>query len=428
MLPEGSDALIVSRNVGWLVGDRAFRLLISLVVNVWLVRYLGAESFGLMSFAQSLVVIFAVVSQLGLETIIVRDLVRAPDDAPRILGTSLGLRVAGSVGTLALACTTAAIFSPGIPAVVGVTAIFATTAFSQAFDVIEFWFQSGSRIRPLAIARTSASLGGSALKVAAILLNAPLEGVAAAIAGEFALSSIAVGIAYRMQVRSVGRWQFSTQRARTLLADSWPLLVNSIAIVISVRVDQMLLTALRGTLENGWYAAAQRLTEILFYLPVAALMSANPILLRTHEQDPANYERRLQRLFSVLGMLGLAVATVVSLLALPLVRLLFGPEFEPSASVLAILVWACPPLFLGVAQTNWFIAHGRQTGLMTRSLVAAGASVALNSALVPTYGAQGAAVSMLVSQVFSQIVINAFVPETRGLFRMQVRALLPFLR
>lgn len=428
LLPEGGEAQRVSRNVGWMVADRGFRLLLGLVVNVWVVRYLGAEPLGLMSFAQSLVVIAAVVSQLGLETIVVRDLVRRPDAAGRVIGTALALRLSGAFGTLALAAGAAALLRPGDTVALALAAIFATTAFSQAFDVLEFWFQSVSRIGPAAVARTVAATGGAGLKIAAIVSGAPVAAVALAIAGEFALSALALVFAYRRVAAGVGPWSVSAARARELLGDSWPLFVNSIAIVIAVRVDQMLITTLRGTLENGWYAAAQRLTEVLFYLPTAALVAANPVLLRSHAADTAEYERRLQRLFSTLALAGLAIAAGVSLLAGPVVTLLFGREFAPSGPVLAILVWSCPALFLGVAQTNWFIAHGRQRALMARSLAAAAASVAMNLALVPAYGARGAAVSLLVSQVFAQILLNACFAETRGLFRMQLRALLPFLR
>jgi O-antigen/teichoic acid export membrane protein len=107
------------------------------------------------------------------------------------------------------------------------------------------------------------------------------------------------------------------------------------------------------------------------------------------------------------------------------VRLLFGAGFAESGPVLAILAWTAPMLFLGVAQTNWFIAHDRQTGLLVRSAVAAAASVALNVALVPWLGARGAAITMLTSQAVAQVLLNACFAETRPLFRMQCRAFLP---
>ncbi|MFI5371935.1 MAG: flippase [Candidatus Eisenbacteria bacterium] len=422
------DAALVGRNSGWMLGDRAARLSIGLVVNAWLVRYLGAEQLGLLSFAQSIVVITAVASQLGLETILVRDLVRQPESDLEILGTALRMRVIGWLATLGLAAATAACLRPGDARAMTLTLVCSLTALAQTFDIVETWFQSRTRVAPVVAARMSAFLAGAVAKVIAIATHARLETIALILSVEALASSAALVVAY---VRSGGtprRWRAAATRARGLLRDAWPLMLNSVALVISVRVDQMILTTMRGTGENGIYAAAQRLAEILYFVPAAVIAAANPVLLRSHQRDAVEYKRRLQRVFSVLAVGGLLIAVVVSLGAPLIVRILFGPAFRASAPVLAIQAWSCPPLFLGVAQTNWFIAEGRQRGLLLRSALAAAASVALNLALVPTMGARGAALTMLISQTVAQLLFNAVDPSTRGLFRMQCRALVPFLR
>jgi len=256
-------------------------------------------------------------------------------------------------------------------------------------------------------------------------VRAPLEVIALVLATEFAVSTLALVVAFRRQPDAPRGWRFRRDQARRLLGDAWPLFLNGIAVVVSVRVDQMILTAIHGPHENGIYAASQRLTEVIYYIPVAVLAAANPALLRAHQQDAAAYTRRLQRVFSALALGGLAIAIGVSALAPWIVRLLFGDGFARTAPVLAIQVWTAPMLFLGVVQTNWFIAHDRQRGLLLRSAVAAALSVALNLALVPALGARGAAITTLVSQTCGHVLLNACFRETRGLFRMQARAFLP---
>jgi PST family polysaccharide transporter len=422
----GGDTAVVGRNSGWMLGDRGIRLSIGLVVNAWLVRYLGAEQLGLLSFAQSIIVIASVVSQLGLETILVRDLVRQPDSDLEILGTALRMRVAGWIATLALATATAVWLRPGDTKALWLTWACSLTALAQTLDIVETWFQSRTRVAPVAIARLSAFLVGAVVKVIAILAHAPLETIALILSAEALLSSAGLVVAYVREGGTPRRWRVSRARALGLMRDAWPLMLNGMAIVISVRVDQMIVTTLRGTAENGIYAAAQKLTEIIFYIPTAVSAAANPILLKSHHRDPVEYTRRLQRVFSALAGAGLLIAVIVSVGAPLIIRILFGPAFHESARVLAIQAWSCPPLFLGIAQTNWFIAENRQRGLLVRSALAAAASVALNFLLVPRMGARGAALTMLISQTGAQILFNAFDPATRALFRMQCRALVPF--
>lgn len=421
----GADGALIRRNFGWLLADRAFRLMVGLVVNAWLVRYLGAEQLGLMSFSQSVVVLFGAISTLGLETILVRDLVRRPEHEHTLVGTALGLRLLGSVLVLFLALFAVGLMRPGQELVRTLTLIFTITSFAQAFDVVEFWFQSRSHVAPVVGARLAAFVVGAIAKVIAILCHAPLVTIAAILAGEYVLSSLALLVACRMNGGAPERWRFTVPDTVLLLRESWPLIINSVAIIVSVRVDQMLLTTLRGPAENGVFAAAQRLTEIIYYVPVAIMAAASPTLLKSFERDRVEYAHRLQRLFRALALSGTAIAVGVSLLAGPITLLLFGSEFRASGAVLAIQVWSAPILFLGIAQTNWFIAHGRQRALMVRSVVAAIASVALNLWLVPLLGARGAAITMVVSQTIAQFLLNACFAETRPLFLMQCRAFVP---
>ena len=66
-----------------------------MILVAWLARYLGSEEFGHFNYVLAFVAIFSGVATLGLETVAIRNLVDRPDDAGRILGTSLALKLAG---------------------------------------------------------------------------------------------------------------------------------------------------------------------------------------------------------------------------------------------------------------------------------------------------------------------------------------------
>jgi len=416
---------MIRRNVGWLIGDRVFRLVVGLGVNVWMVRYLGADTLGLLSFSQSVVAVLAILSQLGLETIVVRDLVRRPDEADSILGTALGMRLAGAALTLALSLAAMTALRPGESGPRLLALIFAGATFFQSLDVIEYWFQSRSLVAPFVAARATAFVAISIAKVVALLSGASLQTLALLIAGEFACAALALLIGYRLHGVSPASWRFEPKRALGLLRDSWPLILNSVAILVSMRADQTILTTLRGDHENGIYAAAQRLTEIIYFVPVAMMAAANPTLLRSYQRDGDEYGRRLGRVFTLLLWSAILIASGVSALSGWIVTLLFGSDFRAAGPVLAIQVWSAPALFLGVAQTNWFVARGRQRALMLRSVVGAVTSLIANLWLVPPLGARGAAIAMVISQTAAHVLTNLAFPSTRALFRLQWRAVVP---
>jgi PST family polysaccharide transporter len=427
LLAAGSPEAAAFRvNVGWQLADRAFRLVVGLVINVWIVRYLGTSGLGLLGFTQSLVGLAAVAGELGLESIVVRDLVRRPGEAADILGTAAGLRLAGAGVALLVSLAAALVSRPGDGTVRALTLLFASVTFFQAMDVITWWFQSRASFPPFVAARGAAFVLASAAKVACLVGHARIEVLAAAIALEGWLAALGLLLAYRREGRALGRWRFQAGLARQLLADGWPLILNSVAIVFALRTDQVMLTLMRGEAENGLYAAAQRLSEILYFIPVAIAAAANPGLLRLHLEDPERYRQRLGRVLRLVLWTAIALAVPLSLLAGPLTRLLFGEPFHGSAPVLSLHLWAAPALFLGVAQSNWFIAEGRQRELMLRSAIGAAVNIALNVLLIPTLGARGSALATLLAHFVAHVLVNALVPHTRPLFRLQCRALLPW--
>ncbi len=413
------------RNVSWLMADKAVRLVVGMVINVWMVRYLGAGPLGLLSFTQSVVAILAILAQLGMETILVRELVRRPGEGSALLGSALALRLGGACVTLVLGVTAVTLLRPGEPAVPVMGVIFGTMTLFQAFDVIELWFQSRSRFGPYVVARAIAFGIASLAKVAALLAQAPLPWIAATIALEFVLGGCALVVAFRMQPDAVRRWRPRADTVRELLGESWPLLLNGMAMLLSIRVDQAMLTVMRGEHENGIYAAAQRLSELPFFIPLGIVGAAAPALLRSHGHDLGEYWRRLARVFSGLAWIAIGLAVPTALLSRWIVVTLFGAPFADSGPVLALHIWSAPALFLGVAASNWFVAEGRQRGLLARNAIGAGLNVALNLWWIPPLGARGAALATLVSQSVAQVGLNGLFPASRKLFVMQLRALLP---
>lgn len=75
-------------NISWLFADRILRMGAGLFVTIWLARYLGAEQFGLLNYATAFVALFSALATMGLNGIIVRDLVKSPETANIVLGTA----------------------------------------------------------------------------------------------------------------------------------------------------------------------------------------------------------------------------------------------------------------------------------------------------------------------------------------------------
>ena len=129
-------------NSGWLLFDKALRMGINLVISVLMARKLGPTQYGQLSYAFSLVALFSPIAALGLEGIVVRNLIMGKDPPSLILGNAIILRLIGSILAIFLSNFTIIWIEP-TNSLTRELVLFASLGFIfQCSDVFEMWFQS----------------------------------------------------------------------------------------------------------------------------------------------------------------------------------------------------------------------------------------------------------------------------------------------
>jgi O-antigen/teichoic acid export membrane protein len=399
---EGREYLQdVLGNTGWLLADRAVRMAGGVLVGVWVARYLGPTQFGLLSFAIAFVALFSALAGLGLDGIVIRDLVRDPANADEILGTAFVLRLLS--GALTFLVVLAAIFllRPGDTLTCWLVGITAGGMIFSAFDTIDLSFQANVQSRFSVYAKSSAFVLASAAKVGCILAKAPLVAFAAAGFAEIVIGSVGLLITYRASGRRVRSWKSEGHTAFRLLMDSWPLILSGFAIMVYMRIDQVMIGEMVGSTEVGVYSVAVQLVEAWYFLPMIVTSSVFPAIVEAREMGESAFYGRLQRLYNLMAFMAYAIALPVTFLAAWVVRLLYGTAYVKAGPMLAVLIWSILFTNLGVARStflttmNWTRVH-----FLT---VALGAliNVALNFVLIPAYGGMGAVIASCAAYWFA---------------------------
>jgi len=409
-------------NIGWLFFDKVLRMGVGLFVGVWIARYLGPEQFGLFSLATAFVALFGAVAGLGLQGIVVRDILRDPACKEEILGTAAMLQFVG--GLLAYGLLLGTIFwlrsddflARALVAILGSTMLF------KASEVAIYWFESQVLSKYIVWVQNGCFLVFAAIKVMLILSNAPLMAFAWATMAEALL--VAMLMLVMLGLRGPGLQQLRAKlvRAKRLLTDSWPLLFSGIAIVIYMRIDQIMLGQIVGDEAVGIYSAALRISEVWYFIPAVIVASVFPAILEAKKRSESQYYQRLQHLYDLMVLLSVGVALPMTVLSTPIVTLLYGEAFAESGQVLAIHIWAAVFVFLGVASNNWFLVEGRQILSFQRTVLGAVVNVALNFLLIPAYGPVGAAVATVISQGTAAWLFDVMQPVTRRMFFMKIKA------
>ncbi|WP_352750341.1 flippase [Mesorhizobium sp. M0701] len=412
----------------WLISERLLTSLMGLFVVAAVARYLGPSDFGLLSYAFSLALLFAVAGQLGLDGLVIREIVNRPDDVPRVLGTVFVLKFAGHL----LGATGLVIYAVFVSmhsterVLLFWAAAFIPLAALSAF--LGLWFHSRVQARYSAISSSISTLLVSLGKLGLVWAGA---GVVAFAAANVVQVLIAATLSLRFYRRQKGpplsALRFSPTLAKTLLAESWLLFLGSIFALIYLKIDMIMLRWLAGPAEVGTYAVAAALSEAAYFVPAALVASVFPKLIEFAKSDQDLFDRRLQTVFDVLWLAGLGLVATMFLLGGPIIRLFFGAQYEASIPVLLVHVLSAPFYFMRIAFTRWTIIKGGATFFLITEGLGALTNVALNFLLIPHYGSLGAALATFVSYATASYLSLFFPVRTRPVFVMMSRsALMPW--
>lgn len=410
-------------NSSWLLADRLLRMSLALLVGAWVARHLGPGRYGELAYAIALVAFVTPLAMLGLEAIVVRDVAQEPGSAPTILGTAFALRMAAGIVAGVAIVIACAVLRPGDTTVIAMVAILALSLVLQSSDVVDLWFQSQARSKLTVVSRAIAYCSASLVKIGLILSNAPLWTFALALLGDTLLASIALVVVYRLSPCQA-RWRWDPALAQRLLKEGWPFMLAGLSVALYMRVDQVLLRELSDPRQLGLYSAILPLSQALHMVPMTVCMSLFPRMAMLRRENPEAYERRSLQLFTLMAWSGLSVSVVTALCAPWLVSILLGSGFAEAVPVLRWHALTNLFVFLGVAQSVT-IVNDRQSHIsLIKTICGAAVSVALNFALVPKWGAIGAAWAAIGSYFAAAVLSNVFIAPTA--FSMQLKAFWPF--
>jgi PST family polysaccharide transporter len=413
-------------NIGWLGSDRVIRMLGGVIVGTAVARYLGPGQFGILNYAFAIYGLFNLASNLGLDSLIVRDAALHPESESELLGTSFLLKTGASVLTTAAAVLTTWLLHSHDSTVITIVALLSFASISQGFDVVDYFYQAKTRSRLVVIPRTTVFVIASLARLAAIFLHSSLLVFAWIAALEILFAEVGLAIAYFAYTRPRKSWTFRFPRARGLLAESWPLLLATLLIMIYMRTDQIMLGALAGPVAVGQYSAAVKLSEIWYSLPIIICSSVMPRLVPLLRSAPAFYYQRMQRLYDLMACLSLIVALATTFAGPLAVRLLYGASYTPAGAVLVIHIWTGLFVYAGCVSGQQLVQEKLTRIELQRAALGAVVNVVLNYRLIPRYGAVGSAYATLIAQAVAAYFADALDSRTHHMFKMKTRAYLGF--
>ena len=409
-------------NTGWLFFERIIGMALSFFVGVYVARYLGPSNFGLFSYAASFVGLFTVIAALGLDNIVVRELVKDEKRRDELLGTTFVLKIIGSILMLIIILVTVR-FTNNDNFTNLLIFIIATGTIFQSFNVINCYFQAKVLSKYMVYAQMFSTILCSVIKLLLIHFNMGLIYFAMVTLLQSIILVSGFIAMYMKQKLNLVNWRLNFDLAKGLLKDSWPLMLSGIAISIYMKIDQVMIKNMLDAKAVGNYAVAVKLTEVWYFIPVLINSSFFPAIINAKKIDEKLYYERFQKLYDLMVWSAIGISLPIMLLSNNIIKLLFGIQYQEAAGVLRIYVCACVFVFLGVVSSKYLIAENYTKIFFLITFMGAIINTVLNIILIPKLGINGAAIATVLSQfviAFSVILI----PSTRYNFVLMTKSFL----
>ncbi len=410
------------KDLASLASGQLFSMVIGFIAFAYLARVFDPETYGAVEFAIAIAAFFAMVIECGIGTIGVREIAKDHAKAPDLAAQVPAARLALALIVVPLVGLSSYASGQG-ETVTALVWLFALSLFAAPWR--QDWLLQGLELMHQAAFAQAVRM--SVFAVGAFLFVHGTGDILTV--GWVEIAAVAAATLYFLVVQYVWAVPF---RYRFSLAEPWRLIREGAAVGLSnvvwafkLYAPMYLLVLLVGAADAAWLGASQRIALSILTMSFVYHFNLYPVIARTIEQNPESWQRVMESSFRLVAWSGIGLALVFTLLSRDIMVAVFGAPFAAGGPVLAILIWLFPLRTL-TGHTRWaLIASGRQRLLLISELLGAGAVLASGLALIPPYGAAGAAGALLTGIAVSGAATQYFAETFIGRLRVFKGACLP---
>lgn len=413
----------VAKNAYWIILCKIIQSVCSLFISILTARYLGPSNYGIISYAQSLVVFVTPIMQLGITSVIVRELIENRDEEGKIIGTSIVASLISAFFCMIGIALFVSFANAGEKDTLIVCILYSTILISQSLELIIYWFQSHYLSKTYSIVSLCVYFIISAYKVFLLATHKSVHWFALSNSLDYLLIGIILHVIYIKNGNQSLKVDLSI--FRRIFNKSKYYIVSGLMVTICAQTDRIMLKNMIDDATTGYYSAAASTLTMTGFVFTAIIDSMRPSIFEHKKIDKLSYENSVVKLYSIILYFAVFLSCLYCVFAKLIIGILYGEDYLPAIRVLQILTWYTSFSYFGGAKDVWVLSEGKQKYLIYTYMAGAITNVLLNFYLIPIYGASGAAFASLVTQILVNIIMPYFIKPLRYNNRLLLKALNP---
>ncbi|MGZ7118670.1 MAG: flippase [Methanobacterium sp.] len=388
----------IFKNTGVLFLSQIFTFALAFFYTMYSARYLGAEGFGLISFALAFAGIIQIVTDMGLNTLLVREVARDKSVINKYLRNIATIKILLGIITILSCIMIIYIMGYGIEIILIVSLVtfyFIFTSFSYMFYSL---FQAHHTMEFQSIGDILNSTLLFSGMLIAIYFDVKVLGFAFIY---FMVGAIVFGYSLSVYIKkfTLPKIEIDLKFWKKLIIEALPLSLALIFSTMAFRIDTVFLSFLQGSLIVGWYSAAYRLMEVLIFIPTVFIASIYPLFSNYYIHSQDSLKNGYIKSFKYLNILGLPIAIGITLIAPEIINLIYGTGYTESIIALQILIWTIPFIFLTHLLGAMFISINKQHLLLKIIFITMAFNIIFNLIFIPIYSYIGSSVITIFTEL-----------------------------
>ena len=400
------------KNAGWLIGEQVFQMVISLVVSILSARYLGPENHGSLNYTLSIVTLFTSIATLGMEGVVIKKMIAAPEEEGAYLGGCIGLRLLASVLSTIAISAIICVLNPGDWVKLAMALLQSLHLVFKSFHVLDSWFQRHLKSRYAAIGKMAACIVVSAYRILLLICSSNLLWFAF----NSALSDIVIAVVLFVFYKKENGQKLrpDLRRGVDVLKESYHFILSGLMVAIYGQMDKIMIGKMLTDTDTGLYAVATAVCGMWIFIPQAVINSFRPMIMELKQkQQEELYLLRLQQLYSAVIWMCILVSVAVCFCGGFIIHLLYGDAYAGAADALRIAVWFETFSMIGTARGIWILCENKNKYVKYYLACGVVVNLILNALLIPVIGINGAALATLVTQITTSIIAPLLFRETK---------------
>jgi O-antigen/teichoic acid export membrane protein len=416
----------IAKNTLSLFTAKVVEAFFGFLLAILIARMLGVSNYGQYSFVLALTAMAAIFTDLGYETLLVRDVARYKEKANSYLVNILVIRFFISLGVFIflVAIVNALNFPTEMKYIVYLfSGNILLVSFARVFKCIYIAFE---RMEYYAYALVSVDIIGFSMSIVALSFGGGLI----TIGYIFLLKGlIDVGISFYICRHRFIRPKFEVDFNffRTTILIALPMSITSFLTLMYVRLDTLMLTAMKGYDVVGWYNASYNLVLGLKPIPQLMMNVMLPIMAVNFIESKQLLGKIFEKTFKYLLIVGLPISFGIYFLAGKIIVFFYGQSYMSSVVLLQILTWDVVIMFLVQCMSYVLISMDKQNILVLTSGITVGFNFVLNLVLIPSYSSFGSGLATIICEFILLIICFYIVSAQLHTFRLVTVVIRPFI-